>query len=323
MLIVGTHNAEKHLHLGMRIMREGGTALDAVERVIREVESDPAEHSVGVGGWPNLVGEVELDASIMQGSDRRSGAVGAVQGYAHPISIARKVMELTPHVFLVGRGAEDFARETGFAQAETLTPEAARGWAERLQANVPFEDLPGLLGRRRLLPYVLLTRDPERIHGTVNVLALDGRGDIVSGVSTSGWSWKYPGRLGASPVIGAGNYCDNRYGAAACTGHGELAIRGSLARAVVMHMEYGLPVDEACAKALRDAPEHRSPTGADGAIPGRAPQAPGGTVLVVVALDRRGGHCCLTNSERGWGYAYMTDAMETPEARPSTRVAPA
>lgn len=308
MLIVGTHNAERHLELGMRTMREGGSALDAVERVIREVEADPAEHSVGVGGWPNLVGEVELDASIMQGSDRRSGAVGAVTRFAHPISIARKVMERTPHVFLVGRGAEDFARESGFPEEETLTAEAARGWAERIRANVPLEDVPGLLARRKLLPYALLARDPERIHGTVNVLALDGRGDIASGVSTSGWSWKYPGRLGDSPVIGAGNYCDNRWGAAACTGHGELAIRGSLARAAVMHMEYGLPVHDACARALRDAPR---------------PQTPEGTVLVMVALDPRGRHCCMTNSERGWGYAYMTDGMERPESGPSIRVGPA
>lgn len=307
-LIVATNNAASHLPLGMEIMRAGGTAIDAVEAVIREVEADSREHSVGVGGWPNLVGEVELDASIMHGRDRRSGAVGALQRYAHPISIARKVMELTPHVFLVGRGAEDFARETGFPEEPTLTPEAARAWAARLQANVPLEEMPELLARRKLLPFVLLARDPQRIHGTVNVLALDGHGDIVSGVSTSGWSWKYPGRLGDSPVIGAGNYCDNRYGAAACTGHGELAIRASLARTIVMHMEYGMAVEEACARSLRDAPDL---------------QTPEGTVLVTVAMDRNGRHCCFTNSERGWGYAYLTDGMSAPETRPSQRVSPA
>jgi L-asparaginase / beta-aspartyl-peptidase len=306
-LIVATQNAAEFLISGMDILRDGGTAIDAVEAVIREVEADTREHSVGVGGWPNLVGEVELDASIMEGRERRSGAVGAVTRFPHPISIARRVMELTPHVFLVGRGAEDFARETGFAEAETLTPEAAREWAERLRANVPLEEMPGLLARRKLLPYVLLARDPQRIHGTVNVLALDGHGDIASGVSTSGWSWKYPGRLGDSPVIGAGNYCDNRFGAAACTGHGELAIRASLARSIVMHIEYGQPVDAACARALADAPR---------------PQTPEGTILVTVALDPAGHHCCLTNSPRAWGYAYMTEAMAGPETRPSTPIQP-
>jgi beta-aspartyl-peptidase (threonine type) len=308
LVIVGTGNAAAFLPLGMDILRAGGAALDAVERVIREVEADPREHSVGVGGWPNLAGEVELDASIMDGRDRRSGAVGAVQGYAHPISIARKVMDLTPHAFLAGRGAEDFAREAGFAQEELLTPEAAREWEARLRANVAAADLPELLARRKMLPHVLLARDPQRTHGTVNVLALDARGDLASGVSTSGWAWKYPGRLGDSPVIGAGTYCDNRFGAAACTGHGELAIRASLARSIVMHMEYGAAVEAACSKALRDVPD---------------PGAPDRGVLVIVAMDRHGRSCCLTNSERGWGYAFMTAEMSSPESRPPSLLPPA
>ncbi len=303
-VIVGTQNAAAFLPMGMDILRAGGSALDAVERVIREVEADPAEHTVGVGGWPNLVGEVELDASIMDGRDRRTGAVGAVRRHAHPISIARKVMEMTPHVLLVGRGAEDFARETGFPEEQTLTPEAARVWDERVRANVPAEGMSDLLARRSMLPHVLLARDPQRTHGTVNVLALDGRGNLASGVSTSGWAWKYPGRLGDSPVIGAGTYCDDRFGAAACSGAGELAIRASLARSIVMHLEYGAPVEEACARALRDVPGPRSDD----------------TVLVVVAMDQRGRHGCFTNHEHGWGYAFMTGDMTAAEARPSARV---
>ncbi len=298
MVIVGTLNAAPFLALGVEVLRAGGRAIDAVERVVREVESDVAEHSVGVGGWPNLVGEVELDASIMDGRDRRTGAVGALQHFPHPISVARRVMELTPHVMLVGRGAEDFAREAGFPQAETLTPEAASEWEARVRDRVPAEEVADLVARRRLLPHVLLARDPQRIHGTVNVLAVDGHGDLASGVSTSGWAWKYPGRLGDSPVIGAGNYCDNRYGAAACTGHGELAIRSSLARSVVMHMEYGRSAEEACARGLQD-------------VPGRG--TPDAGVLVVIVVDPRGRHCCCTSSERGWGYAWMTPEMSKPE----------
>jgi beta-aspartyl-peptidase (threonine type) len=303
-VIVGSQNAAAFLPMGMDILRNGGSALDAVECVIRDVETDPSEHSVGVGGWPNLVGEVELDASIMDGRDRRTGAVGAVRRCAHPISVARKVMELTPHVFLVGQGAEDFARETGFPEERILTPEAERAWDERVRANVPADGMPDLLARRTMLPHVLLARDPQRTHGTVNVLALDGRGNLASGVSTSGWAWKYPGRLGDSPVIGAGIYCDDRFGAAACTGHGELAIRASLARSIVMHMEYGAPVEEACARALRDVP---------------GPPAPD-SVLVVVAMDRRGRHGCCTNHEHGWGYAFMTGDMSGPETRPPAQI---
>jgi beta-aspartyl-peptidase (threonine type) len=304
-VLAGTPNAGPYLPLGLEVFRAGGTALDAVERIIREVEADVHEHTVGVGGWPNLVGEVELDASIMDGRDRRTGAVGAVGHYAHPISIARKVMELTPHVLLVGRGAEDFARETGFPEEELLTPEEAGEWEARLRANVPAGDMPQLLARRKLLPYVLLARDPQRIHGTVNVLALDGRGDLASGVSTSGWAWKYPGRLGDSPVIGAGNYCDSRYGAAACSGHGELAIRASLARSIVLHMENGASPEEACARALRD-------------LPGR--DEPGSGVVVAVAMDRRGRHCSATSSAHGWGYVFMSAGMAGPESRPPSPI---
>ena len=304
MIIVATYNAEAYIADGMALLRGGKTALDAVEKVIQGVESDTRDHSVGVGGYPNLVGEVELDASIMRGADRATGAVGAVRGFAHPISIARRVMEASPHVLLVGGGAEDFARECGFPEEETLTPEAAAAWAERLRANVALEEMPALLARRKLLPFTLMTRDPERTHGTVNVFAMDGRGRIASGVSTSGWAWKYPGRLGDSPLIGAGNYCDDRYGAAACTGHGELAIRGSLARCAVMHMQYGKPLEEACRETLADSPQ---------------PAAPEGSVLVLLAMDREGRHGSFTTSPKGWGYAYMDDAMEKP-VRADSRV---
>ena len=300
MLIVATRNASEFLPRGMEILRSGGCALDAVEEVIRGVEENSAEHSVGRGGYPNLVGEVELDASIMDGRTRACGAVGALQGFAHPISVARRVMERLPHVLLVGRGAADFAREQGFPPEEPLTLEAAREWAARIRANVPMEDLPDLLARRKLSRFVLLARDPERIHGTVNVLARDGKGDIGSGVSTSGWSWKYPGRLGDSPVIGAGNYCDNRHGAAACTGHGELAIRSAAARCVLLRLEMGMSLADAMRRTLADVPQAEA----------RAP-----SVLVLLAMDSSGNHLCMSSSPRGWGYVFMTGEMPGPEQR--------
>lgn len=299
MLLIGSENALQALPSAMHILKQGGSALDAVEAAIRLVESNPDDDSVGLSGWPNLLGEVELDASLMEGHTRTAGAVGALRGYPHPISIARRVMETLPHVFLVGQGAADFAAEMGFAQQTSPTEKAAREWFARVQANVPAERLPALLQRREMAPWVSLTRDPQRVAGTVDVIAIDAMGHIASGVSTSGWSWKYPGRLGDSPIIGAGNYCDNRYGAAACTGFGELAIRGATAHTVVLLMRTGMPLLEACQEALRDLPH--------------PPGAVDDSFMNIVAVDRHGNHCGVTNVAEWDEYAYMTDTMAHAE----------
>lgn len=291
MFVIGTWNAVHALPAGMEALKNGGSALDAVEAAIRLVEADPDEHSVGVGGWPNLLGEPELDASMMDGRNRASGAVGALIGYANPISVARKVMERLPHVFLVGQGAADFAAEMGFPRQETLTAEAAQVWIERVHANVPTEQLPALLHRRRMAPWVNLTKDPQRIHGTVNVIAVDGQGNLASGVSTSGWAWKYPGRLGDSPIIGAGNYCDNRFGAAACIGHGELAIRAGTARSVVLRMEMGMSLPDACRAAMRDLP----------IAPGEE-----GSFINIIGVDKDGRHWAANNMKSFDEYVFMT-----------------
>jgi L-asparaginase / beta-aspartyl-peptidase len=295
MLLVGSENALHAFPAAMQILKQGGSAIDAVEAAIRSVEADLDDHSVGVGGWPNLLGEVELDASIMDGRTRASGAVGALRGYPYPISVARQVMERLPHVFLVGKGAADFAAEMSFAAEETLTDVAAREWIERVQANVPIDKLPALLHRREMVPWVNLTRDPQRVAGTVDVIAIDSQGNIASGVSTSGWAWKYPGRLGDSPIIGAGNYCDNRYGAAACTGYGELAIRGATAHTVVLLMRTGVPLREAGREALLDLPRPRNDQDEN--------------FMNIVAVDHQGNHCGFTNVLEWDQYAYMTAEM--------------
>ncbi len=221
--------------------------------------------------------------------------IGALRGYPHPISVARRVMDSLPHVFLTGQGAADFAAEMGFEREETLTDIAAHEWIDRVQANVPSAKMAALFQRREMTSWVALARDPQRIAGTVDVIAIDAQGNIASGVSTSGWAWKYPGRLGDSPIIGAGNYCDNRHGAAACTGYGELAIRGSTAHTVVLLMQMGLSLVEACQQALRDLP----------------PAPPGweDNMMNIVAVDRDGNHCGATNIKQWDEYAYMTDDM--------------
>jgi beta-aspartyl-peptidase (threonine type) len=236
----------------MEVLRRGGSALDAVEAAICVVESNPEDHTVGLGGLPNILGVVELDASIMDGHTLAAGAVAAVRGFEHPIAIARRVLTELPHVLLVAEGAERFARECGFAEVELLTEEAgaiyARGLKTVHSSTEGVEPVLAAVAAR-------MSADPERAAGkdagTVNVLSLDSRGHLASGVSTSGWAWKYPGRVGDSAIIGAGNYCDDRFGAATCTGRGEMAMRTSLAHSVIAHMRVGASASVAGVQAMR------------------------------------------------------------------------
>jgi L-asparaginase len=248
------------MQAAVAVLQAGGRALDAVEAGIRLVETASDVHSVGQDAWPNLLGQSELDASLMDGRTLAAGAVGALQGFVHPISVARQIMDHLPHVMLVGEGAARFAREmdaetVSDAPGKSQSTEVREGWAdwlkERMMAEM-WDHWPA----ERLAPWARLTADPETAHGTVCVMARDAKGNIASGVSTSGWAWKYPGRLGDSPIIGAGNYADNRYGAAACTGFGEMAIRTSAARSVLLYLKMGMTISQsldAVATDLHDA----------------------------------------------------------------------
>jgi isoaspartyl peptidase/L-asparaginase-like protein (Ntn-hydrolase superfamily) len=256
--MIASERGEIGLPAGVSLLRAGGTAMDAVEMAIRVVEANEADHYVGVGGLPNLLGVVELDASIMDGTTLRAGAVAAVTGFPHPISIARAVADRLPqHVLLVGAGAERFADEAGIERGPTLTDEARRLWRDGLDPAA-LDDVNQVRGpgetayRREALKRIAAMSPPDGPWGTVNVLALDAAGNLAVGVSTSGYPWKYPGRVGDSAVIGAGNYCDNRVGGAACTGRGELAIRATTARSVLLALaECGDP-GLACASALAE-----------------------------------------------------------------------
>jgi beta-aspartyl-peptidase (threonine type) len=190
-------------------LMDKGCALDAVEAGTRVVELDPRVRSVGFGGAPNVLGEMECDASIMCGAILRTGAVGALKNYFHAISVARQVMGRTPHVMLVGEGAETFATEIGERKGNLVSEEAK-----------------------------FLVRSSE--------------GNLAGGVSTSGCAYKYPGRLGDSPIIGAGLYVDNRYGAVACTHTGEMTIRAGTSRAIIAYIKKSATLEEACHEALDD-----------------------------------------------------------------------
>jgi isoaspartyl peptidase/L-asparaginase-like protein (Ntn-hydrolase superfamily) len=257
--MIASERGEIGLPAGMALLRAGGSAMDAVEAAIRLVEGNTADHYVGVGGLPNLLGQVELDASIMDGATLRAGAVAAVTGFPHPITIARAVCERLPqHLMLVGAGAERFADEVGIERGPTLTDEALARWRKGLDAaglaGADGGAGPGALGYQDLERIAALPPLGRRF-GTVNVIALDAAGNLAVGVSTSGYPWKYPGRVGDSAVIGAGNYCDGRIGAAACTGHGELAIRAGTARGVLLALQAGADPARACATALAQALE--------------------------------------------------------------------
>ena len=234
-----------------RMLAEGAHALDAIEAGIRLIEADPSVRTVGRGGWPNLLGEMELDASVMDGTTLRTGAVGALQGFLHPISVARAIMQQLPHEFLVGDGAARFAREIGAEVADNLTEDSGRVWRKWFDSEVSAE-------QKRTWPDTPLAAlcrhaiDPEVGRDTTVFLARDSADNICCGTSTSGWGWKYPGRLGDSPIIGAGSYADTRYGAAACTGAGEMTIRCGTARSVVLYMKQGANVGDALREAVND-----------------------------------------------------------------------
>jgi len=297
--MIASERGEVGLAAGIGLLRAGASAMDAVEAAIRVVESDTGNHTVGVGGLPNLLGDVELDASVMDGATRQAGAVAAVTGFPHPITIARAVCERLPqHLMLVGAGAERFADEVGIERGPTLTDAARQRWRDGLSAagiDAATERFgPGERAyREQVLERLAAMGVPDPPWDTVNVLALDAAGNLAVGVSTSGYPWKYPGRISDSAIIGAGNYCDNAVGGAACTGRGELAIRGTTARAVLYALAAGGDPAKACAEALGqtlDLPdEFRSPLQALCLTPdgrhGGASTMPGSTYSVMTADD--------------------------------------
>lgn len=295
MLVIASTNGAVGIQDAMQVLRDGGSVLDAVEAGIRPVERNPADHTVGYSGLPNLLGEVEVDASIMDGRTLRVGAVGAVRNCLHAISLARKVMEELPHVLVVGAGAERFAREMGFPETDLLTAEAKAIWREIFDTKVPSGYEERLAYVESVRRYAKLAADPERPNETVNFIARDAQGNLATGVSTSGWSWKYPGRLGDSPIVGAGNYTDNRYGAAACTGRGEMAMRLCTAHSVVTYLKMGMDVEAAGRRAIADLADLADP------YFGR---------VSLVAVDAHGHHAGVSNAPDAT-YIYMTETMTT------------
>jgi N4-(beta-N-acetylglucosaminyl)-L-asparaginase len=213
------------------ILSEGGSALDAVEKGVRVTESDPENTSVGLGGLPDREGNVTLDACIMD-HNSNCGAVAYLQHIENPISVARKVMEDTPHVLLAGDGALQFALEKGFQKTNLLTEKSKEAWENWLKES---EYQPQINSEN---------------HDTIGMLALDEHGNLAGACTTSGMAYKLHGRVGDSPIIGAGLFIDNEVGAACATGVGEAVIRTAGSAIVVELMRHGKTPQEACEEAV-------------------------------------------------------------------------
>ena len=268
-LIMSSANGVKALQKGMDILKAGGDTLDAAVSVVTVVEDDPNDDSVGYGGLPNEEGEVELDASCMHGPTARAGSVASVRRIKNVAKLAKTVMECTNHVMIVGDGARRFAVAEGFEEQNLLTEHSRKIWLA-WKAATSFNWRPGSDSpewkpkaalREHLAPMfgdspeeqTLLARavsvilDPPT--GTIPCMAVDAKGDVSATTTTSGLSWKIPGRVGDSPIIGAGCCVDNEVGAAGSTGKGEENIKISGGHTIIEMMRQGKSPTDACLEA--------------------------------------------------------------------------
>jgi N4-(beta-N-acetylglucosaminyl)-L-asparaginase len=224
-----------------KTLEKGGRAVDAVEAGVKIPEADMKNHTVGRAGYPDRDGHVTLDACIMD-EFGNCGSVAAIEDIAHPISVARLVMDKTPHVMLVGEGATQFAVEQGFKREKLLTPESEKAWKEWLKTAeyspvMNIENKQGMQGG-------------QYNHDTIGMLAIDAKGNLSGACTTSGMAFKMRGRVGDSPIIGAGLYVDNEVGGATSTGVGEEVIRNVGSFLVVELMRQGHSPEEACKEAV-------------------------------------------------------------------------
>jgi len=256
-LIITSHTNEvgrEAMRQAYAILSSGGVAMDAVERGANVIEVDPEDASVGYGGLPNADGVVQLDASCMDGKTYNAGAVASLEGIKTPASIARLVMERTDHVLMMGPGAQRLALSFGYELEDLMTDRSRESWLrwrEGLSESDDWGPPDHLVGRGSGAPSDLLMEGPEDFHyGTTNVLAVDANGDISGITTTSGLSWKIPGRVGDSPIIGAGLYVDNSVGAAGATGRGEDVIKSCASYFIVMRMRDGRTPQQACEDAI-------------------------------------------------------------------------
>ena len=239
-VVIASANGLRGVAKAYEMLGTGADPLDAAIEGVKIQELDPEDNSVGLGGLPNADGIVQLDAACMHGPTKRAGAVGALEGIATPSLVAKAVMDHTDHIMLVGEGAKRFALSLGFTEQNLLTEKSRQAWLRwrsRLNPNDNWieQEAEGAV---------------RQTTGTINMNAVTAGGDIASVTTTSGLSWKIPGRVGDSPIIGAGQYCDNTVGAAGSTGRGEANIKVCGAFLTVEFMRQGMAPEQACLKTL-------------------------------------------------------------------------
>jgi N4-(beta-N-acetylglucosaminyl)-L-asparaginase len=260
-VIISAANGVNALQKGMDILKSGGDTLDAAIAAVTVVEDDPDDDSVGYGGLPNELGVVELDASVMHGPTRRAGSVASVQKIKNVSRLAKTVMERTNHVMIVGDGARRFAVDEGFEEMNLLTEHSRKIWLA-WKAKTSFNWRPGIDspewkdhisqifdGDEAKIAYAerVISRPPT---GTINCLAVSEKGEVSGTTTTSGLAWKISGRVGDSPVIGAGLYVDGDVGGAGSTGKGEENIKICGGHTIVELMRRGMQPADACLEAL-------------------------------------------------------------------------
>jgi L-asparaginase len=300
MLLLANAEAWPGFETTVDMLKSGADSLTALVAGIGKVESDIKVRSVGRGGWPNMAGRMELDAGVMDGNTREVGTVGAVPDTLPVAALAQEVMRRLPHVMLVGEGARRFADEIGFSKDDVLIEDSRKVWWQRLEKELPpqelqkFPDVP-------FAPLLKTITDPERVRDTTVFLTADAEKGIHAATSTSGWAWKYPGRLGDSPIPGAGFYADSRYGAAACTHTGEMTMRCATARTIVLAMKLGRTLSDAVALAVEELHELT-----EGFLAG----------VVIHAVDAHGNHQVVNFRCQGEiRYWFWESSMSAPELR--------
>ena len=268
------------------VLSKGGRALDAVEAGVKVPEADPSNQSVGLGGRPDRDGRVTLDACIMD-EHYGCGSVACLEHIVHPISVARMVMEKTPHVMLVGDGALQFALANGFKKENLLTPKSENEWKAWLKNNnyKPVQNIENVLP------------GGEKNHDTIGMVAMDGKGNMSGACTTSGLAYKLHGRVGDSPIIGAGLYVDNEVGAATSTGVGEEVIRIVGSHLVVELMRQGFSPEAACKQAVER-------------IVARNPTAAKEVQVGFLALNKKGEYGAYA-LQKGFTYAVRNGKVNT------------
>ncbi|MBA3521913.1 MAG: N(4)-(beta-N-acetylglucosaminyl)-L-asparaginase [Gemmatimonadales bacterium] len=239
---VSSENGLRAVTRAMELIAGGTDTLDAAVEGVKIQELDPADNSVGYGGLPNEDGVVQLDASCMHGPTRRAGAVAGLEGIKTPSEVARLVLKYTDHILLVGEGAKRFALSYGFREEELLTPESRQLWLTWRANRGQDDDWLNVPENERLV---------ARPTGTINLNVVNSKGEVSSVTTTSGLAWKIPGRVGDSPLVGAGQYTDNDIGAAGSTGRGEAVIMVCGGFLTVEHMRRGMAPTDACLETLK------------------------------------------------------------------------